>query len=109
MEKNEHADGYRFGIELEYRLTLRHNRDTYSDRQKIKDRLTELWNEAGNGVQGHVSMKYGDPRAKAEDFQVWNIVDEHSMEGSADLSTLTCKCTTFIKQGNTSSPLVLHY
>ncbi|KAF3407440.1 hypothetical protein DPV78_000523 [Talaromyces pinophilus] len=84
MEQNKDKGGYRFGIELEYRLTLRHNRDDYSDRQKIKKRLAELWNEAGNGVQGHISMTYGCPMDKAKDFKVWSIVDEDSMEGSAD-------------------------
>lgn len=92
MEQNKDKGGYRFGIELEYRLTLRHNRDDYSDRQKIKKRLAELWNEAGNGVQGHISMIYGGPMDKAKDFKVWNVVDEDSMEGSAD--PLTCRCTS---------------
>lgn len=103
MEQNNDKGGYKFGIELEYRLTLRHNRDEYSNRQEIKERLTELWNEAGKGVQGHISMKYGPPMTKAEDFEVWNIVDEHSMDGSAD--HLNCKCTASIQ----ASEWALHY
>lgn len=83
MEPN-HADGYRFGIELEYRLKLKRDPKKYSDRQKVREQLAKLWNEAGKAVDGHIPMKSSYDMMKAEDFKVWTIVDECAMEGSED-------------------------
>jgi hypothetical protein len=103
MEQNAHADGYRFGIELEYRLILKHDPNSYWDRQKIKEKVANLWNNAGKGVEGHISMKYSYTMGKAEDFEVWSIVDEHSMDGTEDF--LTCKCSAFIQARRYQQPM----
>lgn len=94
MEGNAHADGYRFGIELEYRLSLRDNPQTYFDRPKIKDQLAKLWNNAWNGFDDHIPMKVGYSMGKDEAFQAWSIVDEHSMEGGQFFPT--CKYVSFV-------------
>lgn len=103
MENNSHADGYRFGIELEYRLTLRDSRNTYFDRPKVKDRLAKLWNDAGIGFEGHTSMKSGYSMGKAEDFKAWSVVDEHSMDGGKSFPT--CECTAFIQAREYQKPI----
>lgn len=94
MEQDSHADGYRFGIELEYRLTLRDNQRTYFDRPKVRGQLAKLWNDAGNRFDDHISMESGYSMGQTEDFQAWSIVDEHSMDGGQSFPA--CQFLSFI-------------
>ncbi|EED18609.1 conserved hypothetical protein [Talaromyces stipitatus ATCC 10500] len=78
-------DGYKFGIELEYRLTPRGNKQKPISGPEVCDELAKLWNETHGKVKGVNPMesRYLLPKTEekgSRDYKRWNIVNEASMK-----------------------------